>query len=328
MKHYLSLIRPLNLIVLALSMLLFRYCIVDAKTYALYGFKPYLSDAAFYVLLIVTLLVTAGGYVINDIMDVDTDRINREERLIIDQHISEQQAFSFYKVLVGLAVAGSVALMFMTGQFKISGIPLIIIVVLYLYAQIFKRMGLAGNLVVAVCAALPVMLIALYEFKINEFDTAVVVLITKGIGLSAFAYGLFAFLTTLSREIIKDMEDAEGDLAIDARTLPISAGYTVSKIVVFLIQTLTLGLLALVALFLLALRAQWPFYGLVAFLIVPLLVQMLMVLFAKKPAQFRIASSVGKVHILFGVLSMLYFHSGSAPQFFTELLKHVQIWLS
>jgi 4-hydroxybenzoate polyprenyltransferase len=318
----------MNLAVLALTMLLFRFCIVDAKTYELYEFKPYLSDIGFYVLLMVTLLVAAGGYVINGIMDVDTDRINREGRLIIDQHLSEQQAFTFYKLLVGLAVTGSVLLMFLTGQYKISGIPLIILVVMYLYAQIFKRMGLAGNLVVAVCAALPVLLIALYEFKINDFDSSVVILITKGIGLAAFAYGLFAFLTTLSREIIKDMEDVEGDLAIDARTLPISAGFTFSKTLVIIVQLLTLVLLVLVALFLLALRAEWPFYGLIAILILPLLIQMALVIFAKTPEHYRNASTAGKIHMLLGVLSMLYFYSGSAPQFFNELLKHVQSWLS
>src|SRR5690606_34763685 len=113
------------------------------------------------------------------------DRINRGERLIVEQHIDENKAFQFYKWLTGLAVLGTFLLMGLSNQAKISSIPILVIVMLYLYAQIFKRMALVGNIVVAVCAALPVILIMLYEMKINEFDSSVIILITRGVGLAA-----------------------------------------------------------------------------------------------------------------------------------------------
>lgn len=327
-KHYVRLVRPVNLGVLALTMLLFRYCIVDVDVLEMYGFKPYLSNVAFWVLLLVTLLVAAGGYVINDIMDVDTDRINRGERLIVEQHIDENKAFQFYKWLTGLAVLGSFLLMGLSKQAKISSIPILVIVLLYLYAQIFKRMALVGNIVVAVCAALPVILIMLYEMKINEFDSSVIILITRGVGLAALFYGLFAFLTTLIREIIKDMEDVEGDMAIDAQTIPIAWGTTAGKVIVVFVQLLTMGLLSFAGLYLLAIRAKWPFYGFIVLLILPLLIQLILVMLAKTPEQFKRAGDLGKWHMLSGVLSMLYFMSGSAPHFFNELVNHIAKWLS
>jgi 4-hydroxybenzoate polyprenyltransferase len=337
MIHYLKLVRPINLMVLALSMLLFRYMIIEVPMkmpngdwesyYLMYGFKSYLSSFGFYVLFLLTLLVAAGGYVINDIMDVEADRINKPDRLLIEQHLPEQKAFTFYKILVGLSVLLSIVLMIETKQMKISGIPLLVTVILYLYAQLFKRMALVGNIIISVCAALPFILIALYDLRINEFDVGMIISITRSIGMAALFYGGFAFLTTLIREIIKDMEDVEGDLAIDARTLPIAIGIPFTKAIVVLLQVITAGLLSVVALYFLAVRAPQPFYGLMVLMILPLLLQLVIVLLAKDPARFRLAGNVGKVHMLLGVLSMLYFRSGVGAFFFENLETQIKLWL-
>jgi 4-hydroxybenzoate polyprenyltransferase len=337
MIHYLKLVRPINLLVLALSMLLFRYMIIEVPMkmpngnwesyYLMYGFKSYLSSFGFYVLLLLTLLVAAGGYVINDIMDVEADRINKPDRLLIEQHIPEQNAFAFYKILVGISVLLSIVLMIETKQMKISGIPLLVTVILYLYAQLFKRMALVGNIIIAVCAALPFFLIALYDLRINEYDVGMIISITQSIGKAALFYGGFAFLTTLIREIIKDMEDVEGDLAIDARTLPIAIGFIYTKAIVVLLQLITAGLLLVVALYFLAVRAPQPFYGLMVMMILPLVVQLVIVLLAKDSARFRLAGNIGKVHMLLGVLSLLYFRSGVGAFFFENLEMQIKLWL-
>jgi len=337
MIHYLKLVRPINLLVLALSMLLFRYMFVEVPMkmpngqwesyYLMYGFKSYLSSFGFYVLLLLTLIVAAGGYVINDIMDVEADRINKPDKLLIEKHISEQKAFTFYKILVGLSVVLSIVLIVDTGQMKISGLPLLVTVILYLYAQLFKRMAFVGNFIIAVCAALPFLLIALYDLRINEFDVGMIISITRSIGMAALFYGGFAFLTTLIREIIKDMEDVEGDLAIDAQTLPIAIGITWTKVIVVLLQVLTTGLLLVVALYFLAVRAPQPFYGLMVLMVLPLLVQLIVVLLAKDAARFRLAGNIGKVHMLLGVLSMLYFRTGVGAFFFENLETQIRLWL-
>lgn len=337
MIQYLKLVRPLNLLVLALGMLLFRYMIIEVPMkmpngnwesyYLMYGFKSYLSSFGFYILLLLTILVAAGGYVINDIMDVEADRINKPDNLLIDQHIPEQKAFSFYKILVGLSVLLSIVLMIETKQVKISGIPLLVTVVLYLYAQVFKRMALVGNFIIAVCAALPFFLIAMYDLRINEFDVGMIISITRSIGMAALFYGGFAFLTTLIREIIKDMEDVEGDLAIDARTLPIAIGVTLSKAIVVLLQLLTIGLLSVVATYFLAVRAPQPFYGLLILMLLPLLAQLVIVLLAKDSSKFRLAGNIGKLHMLLGILSMLYFRTGLGAFFFENLETQIKLWL-
>ena len=321
MIHYIKLIRPINILVLALTLLLFRYCFIDNQSYRMYDFLPYLHAPSFYILLFTTLCIAASGYVINDIFDVDTDQINKPEQLIVGKHIDENLAFKFYMILTGLGVIGSFTLVFTTGQMKISMIPMMVSVLLYLYASSLKKVLLVGNIVISICAAMPILFLALYDLRINDFDTAVIILFTQGIGLAAIVYGTFAFLTTMSREIIKDIQDMDGDDAIGARTFPIVMGINVSKALIVFFQLITLGFLLMIAYYFLATKASIAFYGVCLLLILPLLVQMGLVLWAKEAQQFKWASLAGKIHMLFGILTMLFFVFVTAPFVFNQMFN-------
>jgi 4-hydroxybenzoate polyprenyltransferase len=290
MIHYLKLVRPINLLVLALTLLLFRYCFIDVQAYRMYDFLPYLHTPSFYILLFTTLLIAASGYVINDIFDVDTDQINKPDQVIVGKHIDENKAFTFYMVLTGLGVVGSFVLIFTTGQMKISMIPLIVSVLLYLYASSLKKVILAGNIVISICATLPILFLALYDLRINDFDTAVIILFTQGIGLAVIVYGAFAFLTTMTREIIKDVQDMDGDDAIGAKTFPILMGVNASKVLIVFFQLVILSFLLMINYYFLATKVSMVFYGISILLILPLLIQIGLVIWAKEAHQFKWAS--------------------------------------
>ncbi len=321
LTHYFRLVRPINLAVVALTMLLFRYCIIDVKLYRLYDFVPYLSNFSFYILLIITLLVTAGGYVINDIFDVETDFVNKPEKIIVGKYLNDNQAFSFYYGLTVSAVLGSFLLMFTSGQMKISMLPIFIIAVLYVYASTFKRMPFIGNLIVSACAALPILLLSAFELRINEFDPAAVILFTQGIGLAALVYGTFAFLTNLIRELAKDIEDLEGDDYSGARTLPIVIGTGKAKVIILFIQLLTLIPILAITYYVLTANIAVAFYGISVSLIFPLLIQIFLTVAAKTPKQFGKVSLIGKIHMFLGVCTLLYFCNGTAPHFFNQLFN-------
>lgn len=323
MIHYLKLVRPLNLLVLALTMILFRYCLADVASYELYQFKSYLSSAGFWSLLVTTLLVAASGYVINDIFDVETDEINKPERVIVGKQINDNAAFNFYKLLCFLSVVGAGALAYFGGNTKFASIPIMVLVLLYLYAQNFKSMAFVGNVIIALCAALPILLIAMYDFRINEYDSNVVVMLTRGIGLSAVFYALFAFLTTLTREIIKDIEDIEGDESTGCRTLPIVAGIKKAKLAAAFVQFLTIVLLAIIAVYFNTIHLPIHMLILIVVLILPVIVQSFVMFRGKSSKDYQLAGNIGKIHMLLGVLSMLYFYSGSGPFFFDQLTNYI-----
>lgn len=328
-KHYIQLIRPVNIAVLALTILLFRFCIIDVALYRLYDFQPYLNDLSFYILLLTTIFVTAGGYVINDIFDTETDAINKPGKNIIGDKIDDDQAFNYYLFLSSMGVVGSFALMFTSGQMKISTLPIFIIILLYVYASTFKKMMVIGNIVVSICAALPILFLSVYELRINPFDPAAVILFTQGIGLAAVVYGFFAFLTTWIRELIKDVEDMEGDDYIGARTLPIVIGIKGTKALILFIQLLTLSFILAITYYLLAAKIAVAFYGIVLMLILPLVLQIGWVIWATTPKQFKWASLTGKVHMVLGVLTLLYFSNGTAPYLFDKMFNFfIQVYNS
>ncbi|MCO5232672.1 MAG: geranylgeranylglycerol-phosphate geranylgeranyltransferase [Chitinophagales bacterium] len=321
MIKYIQLIRPINISIVAMTLLFFRYFIIDVNVYQLYDFKPYLDTFSFYILLITTLSITASGYIINDIFDVETDQINKPQSLIIGQSISEKAAMNFYFILTSIGIIGSIVLMITTGQIKLSMIPMIVSVLLYLYSTTFKKMLLLGNVVIAICVALPIIFLSMYELRINEFDPAVVILFTQGIGLASLSYGIFAFMTTLIREIIKDVQDMEGDDVIGAKTFPILLGIKASKTLIILLQLLTLSILLLVDYYFLTASVSIAFYGTSILLVLPLLIQIILVIWAKVPSQFKWASLAGKIHVLLGVCTMIYFGNGTAPHIFNQMFN-------
>ena len=110
--NYIKLIRPLNLLIIALTMYLFRYCIVAASPYRLFYIQNVLTNTEFLLLVLSTLFIAAGGYVINDIFDTDIDSVNQPQKTIVGNAISEDTAYNFYKILCGLGVACTLVLAF------------------------------------------------------------------------------------------------------------------------------------------------------------------------------------------------------------------------
>ena len=166
--NYLKLIRPVNLLIIIATMYLFRTCIVAASPYRTFYISHVMTDIQFLLLVLATLFIAAGGYVINDIFDVDIDTINRPEKVLIGNSIAETQAYTFYKILCGLGIICTIILAFLTKNFRLSTLPIIIMVILNFYAHTFKKQLIAGNLMIALCTSFTILLIALFESTSSE----------------------------------------------------------------------------------------------------------------------------------------------------------------
>lgn len=327
LKYYFLLTRPLNLTLLVLGMVLFRYSFVMPSNYLQYDFAPYLDTTGFLLLIITTLLVAAGGYVINDVFDVEIDAINKPQKRIVETKISELAAFNFYKILVFLSIFFVVILCIHQREYKISSIPVFVMAFLYMYAQQFKKQVLIGNVIVAACTAIPMLMIAFYEFKINYSDTDTIIAITKGILYAAIAYGVFAFTTTLCREIVKDMEDIEGDVTDDARTLPIVLGIGRAKGILYFLHLLIFIFHGSMLYFEYILDYKKMYYAHLIGLVLPFILLTLYLFFAKNKSQYSIMSTGYKIYQAMGVSSMWYFHIGTGSYFFVIYVNQLQKWL-
>lgn len=209
MKQKISIIRPLNLIIVALTMLvvLLKYQNQQTENYWL----------QMIYLIIPAVLTAAAGYIINDIKDIDIDKINKPGKNLIGTLVSQKEAYMVYAVLNSVSLAVS----FLLNE-QYAMINVCIIGMLYLYAVQLKSVPLFGNIIISICSALVIFCCDL----IIDFKT--------DIGpINFISYIVFAFLITLIRELVKSIEDIEGDKSFGIKTYPVVLGIKATKILIF-----------------------------------------------------------------------------------------------
>ena len=228
---FLKLIRLKNLIIVALTQLLIKFTLIN----------PFLEDFLlsnnqFYLLVLATVFITASGYIINDIYDVKTDKINKDEKRIIGKKINSRNAISWYIFFnfIGLGLGCYIAYLVKKPFFSL--IFFYCIFSLWTYSKRMKRSFLLGNLQVSLLTALSIFNIALFDIIPNGINTDNGELMIFKIIL---CYTTFSFITTLIREIIKDLEDMEGDKKIQAKTLAITFGIKKTKGIAYYFTILT-----------------------------------------------------------------------------------------
>lgn len=234
MFTYLRLIRVPNLVLIALTFYLVRYCIVLPAYQVEYNntgiYPDHLSDLRFMLLTAATMLVAAAGYIINEVFDVTADAVNRPGTNPFESRLSKGSGrTAFYVLGIAGTVMGFIAGLDVPAP-AIRLIHAFSVVSLWMYSSYYKRRLLSGNLMVALLSGLAVILTGLYE---PAFYPNMQVLLP---------FAVFAFMVSLAREIIKDMEDVDGDERMQCKTLPIRFGISTSKAVVLSILFSTVAL--------------------------------------------------------------------------------------
>lgn len=196
---FLKLIRLQNLFLLLLSQIVLYYF-----TYKNFG------DITLYLLLIITFLITAAGYIINDILDIESDIINKEE-VIIGTQISARKAIFWYYFFNSIALLLSLVLLYISKNILLFLILLLAIFVLNWYSKTYKHKFLIGNLVVSVLTSLSIFNIYLIFPSISHKLVPPLFII--------LIYCYFAFFLTFCREIVKDLEDKEGDKIMNSSNM-------------------------------------------------------------------------------------------------------------
>lgn len=300
------LIRFPNLLIIILTMFLLRYSVVLPVLFGDSGIEPS-SFADFIILVLVTLLITSGGYIINDYFDVKIDAINKPDKLIIDRQVSARGAIAAHLVINGIATALGFYLAWRIHSFTFGLIFPFIAVLLWFYSASYKRTFLWGNVIVAFLSAFVILIVWLFEFFHLRLDAeAFGSLVGKLESVSKIflAYSLFAFLVSLFREIIKDMEDWEGDERYGCRTLPLVIGLQKTRIVAILLMVVNMVLLGYGMLILYRLGFMWGFWYFLLLVQLPVVYLIYTLLTAKAKNDYHYASLLTKLVMLTGILSM------------------------
>lgn len=316
MKHYLRLVRAENLLIVAVTMYLMRYMIIASSLH--HRFQPFfdvklelqLGHLQFALLVLATVLISAAGYVINDYFDRKIDLFNRPERVVVTTYIPRRKAMLLHWIFNSLAILISAYLSYHIGHFKLTLIFVFSAGMLWFYSTSFSKELIIGNLVVALLTAMVPMLVVLYDlpplYAIYRYKVDLIGINFNSIVYDISVFAAFAFVTTVVREIIKDMEDVEGDQSSGRNTLPIAAGMLVSKLLVTLLVAATIAGIAVCVWNYVPFRSAYIYSSVL--LIAPSLVLLWLLWKAGTVREYFIASMLQKGIMLAGLLfSVLYY---------------------
>jgi 4-hydroxybenzoate polyprenyltransferase len=323
MTKYLKLIRYQNLIFIAFAQFVMRQ-VVLVPILQTFGFDATMDTTMLFLLITATVLIAAGGYVINDYFDVKIDFINKPDKQIVGNEISRHKAMLLHQILTGSGVVCGLLLAFFARSFTLAFIFIVIPGLLWFYSASYKRQFLIGNLVIAFISAITILIVGIAQLAFLQkeygsllFETPIPTHFYAWIG----GFALFSFLLTLIREIIKDVEDEKGDREMECRTLPIKWGLKKTKLFLYGLTALTVILLLLANFYFIhfdgTLTLRYILFGIV----LPFIALCYLIYKASVKADFHQASNLSKVIMFLGVLYSFVFYYLQAKTFGISLFN-------
>lgn len=308
LKAFLQLIRLPNLIFVIITQALFFYCI-QLPLFKNAQLTSNIQISQLFLIIILSVCIAAAGNIINDYFDYDIDVINKPNKVVVQKIISKKWILFWYALLNIIGIALSFIIEATTQiQFLVFS-NILAIIILFFYSAFFKKKFLVGNILISILTAWTILIFSFCELEF--FSTKILhtnLVIAEFFNLS-FLYAGFAFIISLIREIIKDMEDIVGDEKFGCKTVPIVLGIYSAKIVVFILLILLLILLIIVPFYFISLTGLgWiSFIYLLLFVIIPLFFIMLKLPVINSPKAFHQLSSIVKFVMLTGIFTMLFF---------------------
>ncbi|HLT51851.1 MAG TPA: geranylgeranylglycerol-phosphate geranylgeranyltransferase [Arenibacter sp.] len=211
-----SVIRGYNILMIVLAQYLATIYILAPDL----PLRQVVFDLNLFVIVIVSGLVIAGGYIINNFYDAEKDLINKPRKSMLDRLVSQRTKLGTYFILNFISVFLASYVSFKAVLFFSS-----YIFGIWFYSHKLKRIPFLGNFVSATLAIAPFFAIFVYY---KNFEAVI------------FVHAIFLFLLILAREMVKDLENMAGDMAHNYKTVPVLYGVTFSKVCITVLIGLTL----------------------------------------------------------------------------------------
>ncbi|WP_255802937.1 geranylgeranylglycerol-phosphate geranylgeranyltransferase [Aestuariibaculum lutulentum] len=296
---FLNLIRWKNLLMITFVQLLIKYALLEP-----YGASTRLDSFGIFILIVATICIAAAGNIINDTCDIHTDFINKPDKLIVSKSISEQTAYNLFIAFNVIGVGLGYYLSYSIGKSSFFAIFVVISALLYIYSTYLKQLFLIGNIVVSILVACSILIVGLFDIlpEITELNRQTQLFFFKII----FNYAVFAFSINLLREIVKDLEDIDGDKKTGMHTLPIVLGEKLTKNILF-----TLSLITATTLFIYVFNSLYKniivSLYFITLIIGPLIFTSIKIFSVKDKITYGQVSNLFKIIMLFGMLSLLLY---------------------
>jgi len=300
MRTIFTMLRVPNLLIIALTFLLLRY-LIFIPVYSTYSTLPGMESLSYMLMITATILIAAAGYISNDYFDVVTDRINKPQKQYIGIHYTPGSTLAIALVLSFISTVLAVWLAIIIQSWLPAVLLLSALTVAWWYALKLKKSLMWGNIAVASMSAGTIAMAWIIENQFSQVSGEPFRLITGIIT----AITVFAFLLSLLREIVKDIEDIEGDRLIKCKSLPIVKGIAFTKATLLTISVITLILLLLVQVFLLEYLRILAVIWLLIAVEIPFVYFLIKLGKADKKVDFHILSSLLKWIMLGGMATIV-----------------------
>lgn len=294
-----NLIRWKNLLLIILMQVLAKYALFSS-----FKVESALTNTQFFILVVATLCIAAAGNIINDIYDIETDLVNKPTNVIIGKSISEKVAFNLFLVF---NIAGVTLGFILSNAINRSGFATLFVIIsalLYLYSTYLKHLVIIGNIVVSLLVASSILIVGLFELS------PTITSLNRDLHIGVFhillVYSAFAFVINLVREIVKDIEDINGDYKAEMKTLPIVIGRERATIIAF-----ALSLLPIFGMVYIIVNSLYKYPLAIVYLLLlvlgPLIYISIKLFSAERKKEYHHISQLIKLVMLFGVLSLLLY---------------------
>jgi 4-hydroxybenzoate polyprenyltransferase len=304
---FFKMIRLPNLIFIVLTQFLFYYCILVPLLKPLNVTIP-IDKLSFILLSLASVFIAAAGYIINDYFDVNIDQINKPKKNVVDIIVSRRWAMLWHFVLSSIGVLLSLYISWRTGLWYIILANIACVFLLFGYSVSLKRKLLSGNILISLLTAWVILILCISEIRLFSKIAPEIALAEQKVIRLGFLYAGFAFILSLIREAIKDMEDREGDERYGSRTMPIVWGVQSTKIYVAVWMIVLLAILVIVQVYVLQFRWWWPVVYSIVLIILPLGYIFYKLFKATTAQHFHELSNWSKGVMLTGILSMGFFY--------------------
>ncbi|MEO6328597.1 MAG: geranylgeranylglycerol-phosphate geranylgeranyltransferase [Ginsengibacter sp.] len=305
---FFRLVRWLNLVFILLTQILFYYFIIPFVYRSKYFEEAHtFSPFHFFLLSGASVCIAAAGYIINDYFDLNIDIVNKPGKIIIEKYIKRRWAIVLHILFSSIGFFLSLYVGYKIANFYIPFFNLLAIAALWIYSTTLKKKLLIGNIIISLLTAWVILVIAMAEYNTTYLTGSINNYISTRLMKLSFLYAGFAFIISLVREVIKDIEDIKGDLKNDCKTMPIVWGVPVAKVFTGVWLVVLMATICILQFY--VIHFGWWLSAIYSIILIifPLIWILKKLYTAQTKLHYHRLSSLVKLVMFTGILSMIFF---------------------